>query len=107
MGEGAMQMGGIIAAVVRVVVPVILAQAAVAHAGEITVLSPNGMRSVVEELAPQFERTTGHKLNLTFGIASALRRQIEAGEPFDVAILGAPSIDDLIKQGKLRADTRT
>jgi molybdate transport system substrate-binding protein len=107
MGEGAMQIGGIIAAVVRGVVPVILAQAAVAHAGEITVLSPNGMRSVVEELAPQFERTTDHKLNLTFGIASALRRQIEAGEPFDVAILGAPSIDDLIKQGKLRADTRT
>jgi len=77
MGEGAMQIGGIIAAVVRGVVPVILAQAAVAHAGEITVLSPNGMRSVVQELAPQFERTTGHKLNLTFGISSALRRQEE------------------------------
>jgi molybdate transport system substrate-binding protein len=102
-----MQKGGIIAAVVRGVVSVMLAQAAVAHAGEITVLSPNGMRAVVEELAPPFERTTGHKLNLTFGIASALRRQIEAGEPFDVAILGAPSIDDLITQGKLRADTRT
>jgi len=107
MGEDAMKVGGIIAAVVRVVVPVVLAQAAVAQAGEITVLSTRGMRSVVEELAPQFERTTGHKLNLTFGTTSALRRQIEAGEPFDVAILGAPFIDDLITQGKLRADTRT
>ena len=102
-----MQIGGIIAAVVRVVVSVMLAQAAVAHAGEIKVLSTSGMRSVVEELAPQFERTTGHTLNLTFGTTSAVRSQIEAGEPFDVAILGAPFIDALITQGRLRADTRT
>ena len=102
-----MKIGGIIAAVVRVVVSVILAQAAVAHAGEIKVLSTLGMRSVVEELAPQFERTTGHKLNLTFGITSALKRQIEAGELCDIAIMAAQFIDDLIKQGKLRADTRT
>ena len=102
-----MPIGGIIAAVVRGLVPVILAQAAVAHAGEIKVLSVSGMRSVVEELAPHFERTTRHRPNLTFGTASALRSQIEAGEPFDVAIMGAPSIDDLIKQGRLRADTRT
>jgi molybdate transport system substrate-binding protein len=105
--EGAMNVGGIIAAVVRGVMSVMLAQAAVAHAGEINVVSTNGMRSVVEELAPPFERTTGHKLNLTFGTTSALRRQIDAGEPFDVMIFGAPFIDDLIKQGRLRADTRT
>ena len=60
------------------------------------------MRSVVEELAPPFERTTGHKLHLTFGTTSALRRQIEAGEPFDVAIMGASFIDDLVTQGRLR-----
>jgi len=88
-------------------VSVILAQAAVAHAGEIKVLSTSGMRSVAEELAPPFERTTGHKLNLTFGTTSAVRSHIEAGKPFDVAILGAPFIDALIKEGRLRADTRT
>ena len=102
-----MKEGGIIAAVVRVVMPIIVAQAAVTHAGEIKVVSTNGMRSVVEELAPQFEHATGHKLNLTFGSTSALRRQIEAGAPFDVALMGPDFIDDLIKQGKLRAYTRT
>jgi molybdate transport system substrate-binding protein len=102
-----MRIGGIIAAVVRVVVPVILVHAAVAHAGEIKVLSTSGMRAVTEELTPPFERTTGHTLHLTFGSTSALRSQIEAGEPFDVAILGAPFIDALIKEGRLRADTRT
>jgi molybdate transport system substrate-binding protein len=105
-GEGAMNVGGIIAAVIKGVVPIMLAQAAVAQAGEINVVSVNGMRSVVEELAPPFERTTGHQLHLTFGTTTALRRQIEAGEPFDVVILGAPLIDELIAQGRLRADTR-
>ena len=102
-----MRTGRIIAAVVRVIVLVILVQAVVANAGEIKVLSTIGVRSVVEELTPQFERTTGHKLNITFGLASVLKRQIEAGETFDVAILTAPVADDLIKRGKLRADTRT
>ena len=37
--EGAMNVGGIIAAVVRGVVSVMLAQTAVAHAGEINVVS--------------------------------------------------------------------
>jgi len=102
-----MKVVGIIAAVVRLVVPVMLAQASVAHAAEITVLSTSGMRAVVEELAPPFERTTGHTLHLTFGTTSALRNQIEAGVPCDVAILGAPFLDALITQGRLRADTRT
>ena len=75
-----MKVSGIIAVVVRGVVSVMLAQAVVAHAGEIKVLSTSGMRSVVEELAPQFERTTGHKLNLLFGTTSALIKQIEAGD---------------------------
>jgi ABC-type molybdate transport system substrate-binding protein len=74
MWEVAMKMDGIIAAVVRLVVPIILAQAAVANAGEIKILSTIGVRSVVEELAPQFECTTGHKLNITFGIANVLKK---------------------------------
>ena len=35
-----------------------------------------------------------------------LKVQIEKGEPFDVAILTAAEVDDLIKQGKLAAATR-
>src|SRR5262249_8803120 len=36
-----------------------------------------------------------------------LKAQIEKGEPFDLAVLTAAGIDDLIKQGKLVAATRT
>src|SRR3989442_4327688 len=59
------------------------------------------------ELAPQFEQKTGHKLAITFGVANVLKRQIEAGETFDLAIMTAAVADDLIKQGKIVAATRT
>jgi molybdate transport system substrate-binding protein len=84
-----------------------LAQAGVANAAEIKVLCSNGIKAVVEELAPQFERATTHKLVVTYGLAAALERQIEAGEPFDLAILTPQTMDDAIKAGKIAAETRT
>ena len=85
----------------------VLASGAIANASEIKVLSTIGVKSVVEELAPQFERKTGHKLAITFGVANVMKRQIEAGETFDLAIMTAAVTDDLIKQGKIVAATRT
>src|SRR5467141_1357638 len=72
-------------------------------AAEIKVLASNGVREALHELASAFERETGHKLVIGFGLAAALKRQIEAGEAFDLAILPAAAIDDLIKQGKVDA----
>jgi len=77
-----------------------------AQGAEIRVLSTNGVRAVLEELGPQFEKATAHKLVIRFGPAADLKGQIEKGEAFDVAILTAAAIDDLIKQGKLAAATR-
>jgi molybdate transport system substrate-binding protein len=81
--------------------------AAAAQAAELTVLGTTGIKSLVEELGPQFERSTGHKLALTFASAAVLKRQIDDGETFDLAILTADVADDLIKRGKLVAATRT
>jgi molybdate transport system substrate-binding protein len=78
-----------------------------AHAAEITLLCSNGIKTVVEELVPQFEKTTGHTVAISFNLAAVLKRQIEAGEPFDLAILTPAMVDDLIKQGRVAADTRT
>src|SRR6266705_7089122 len=77
-----------------------------ASAAEIKVLASNGVKEALLELAPAFERATGHKLVISFGLAAALKRQIEAGEAFDLAILPAAAIDDLIKQGKVDAGAR-
>ena len=77
-----------------------------ANATDIKILSSVGMKAIMEELGPQFERTTGHKLVMSFGIANVLKRQIDAGEPFDVAILTPPLIDELVKASKIAAGTR-
>src|SRR5207302_1799082 len=77
-----------------------------ARAAEIKVLCSNGLREVMLDVAPEFERATGHKLNLTFGLAAAFKQKIEGGEPFDVVVLVPALLDDVVKQGKVTADSR-
>src|SRR3954454_15704231 len=66
--------------------------AGTADAAEITLLSSNAVKTAVEELVPQFEKASEHKLKITFGAAANLKAQIEKGEAFDVAILTASGI---------------
>ena len=77
-----------------------------AQAAEIRLLCSNGLREVVHELAPAFERESGHKLVTSFGTAAGLKRQMDAGEPFDLAVLTPALIDDLIREGRVAAATR-
>jgi len=85
---------------------IMLASGGRASAAEIKVISSNAVKTVLEELGPQFEKSTEHKLVITFGAAVPLKGRIEKGEAFDLAILTTAAIDDLIKQGKLAAATR-
>jgi molybdate transport system substrate-binding protein len=78
----------------------------VAKAADIRVLVTGAARGAYEELAPQFERATGHKLVSQFGLPPALVAKVDAGEPFDVIILSY-DVAALIKQGKLVAASRT
>src|SRR5437773_1652865 len=84
----------------------VLAQAGVANAAEIKVLCSNGLKAVVEELVPQFERATKHKVTVTYALASTIKQRIDAGEPFDVAFVTPSVMDDLIKSGRIAGDTR-
>jgi molybdate transport system substrate-binding protein len=79
----------------------------VADAAEIKVLVSNALKSTMEELTPQFEKASEHKLSLTFGAAAEIKTAIEKGAPLDVAILTAEVTDDLIREGKLTAAGRT
>ena len=76
------------------------------QAAEITLLVSNAFKSAMEGLAPQFEKTSGHKLVITYGSTNTLRDQIGKGEVFDLTILSDAAIDNLIKQGRLVAPTR-
>jgi molybdate transport system substrate-binding protein len=84
----------------------ILSISVAAQAAEIRVLCSNGLKAVMEDAAAQFERASGHKVVTKFGLAAGFKQQIEAGEAFDLAVLTPALIDDLIKQGKLAADSR-
>lgn len=82
----------------------LLPQGLAAESAEVKVIGANPVKAVVKELGAQFERETGHKLVIK--ILSGVKRRINAGEPFDVAISGTPVIDSLIKEGKIIAATR-
>ncbi|MBI2296454.1 MAG: substrate-binding domain-containing protein [Betaproteobacteria bacterium] len=85
---------------------VALSKGGLANAAEIKVFSGTGVRTVVSELGRQFEEATGHKLVMQFGVFAVLKRRIDAGETFDVAILNPVLTDELIQVGKVAADTR-
>jgi 4-carboxymuconolactone decarboxylase len=78
-----------------------------ARSQTLTVLSSNATKGVVEELGPQFEKANTQKVVFTFGNSAELKARIEKGEAFDVAILTAPVIGELISTGKLVPATRT
>jgi len=73
---------------------------------EIRVLCSNGIKPVVEELIPAFERNSSDKISITYGVSALLTRQIEAGEPFDVAILTDALIDKAVGQSMIKKGTQ-
>lgn len=77
-----------------------------ASAEEIKVLSSNGLRAVLQEVIPQFERATGHHVSIAFSVAAELKKRIDAGEPFDLAILTPPLADDLLARGTAASGSR-
>jgi len=77
-----------------------------AQAAEVKVLSGNGARAAVLELAARFDRSTGHKTTVEFAVNPETRKKIESGQPFDVAVLNPPQLDALIKQKLVVAETR-
>jgi molybdate transport system substrate-binding protein len=69
-------------------------------------LCTNGVKSVMLDLVPAFERTSGTKIVITWGSANGLLKELESGADGDLAVLTAEAIDDLIKRGKVVAGSR-
>ena len=77
------------------------------EAAEIKVLSAGGMRAVMKDLGPKFERASGHKLAITFGNLGAIVKRVQGGEATDVAIIPRQGIDGFVKDGKAVASNVT
>src|SRR2546428_13603362 len=70
------------------------------------VLCTNGVKSVMLDLIPAFERTSGTKIVITWGSTNGLLKDLEGGAGGDLAILTAEAIDDLTGHGKVVAGSR-
>ena len=79
----------------------LMAQAA--SGAEIKVYSTIGVKSALEDLAPKFEKATGNKLNITWGLISAFTKRAQEGDVPDVLVVSRASIDSLTKDGKIAA----
>jgi len=73
----------------------------------IHILASNGVKGVVEKLRPQMESAAGHPLTIQYGTTASFRQKIAAGEPFDLVLLTTEAVDDLAKDGKISAASRT
>jgi molybdate transport system substrate-binding protein len=82
----------------------LLLSGAIVHAAEVKVLTSVALKSVLDELAPVFEKKTGDKLVIDYGLAAELKKRIEGGERADLIILTRAMMEDLLKQNKLTAD---
>jgi molybdate transport system substrate-binding protein len=75
-------------------------------AAEIKVLTAGAFKQVVLALIPEFEKQSGHKVAVDNGTAGELKKRIEGGEAFDVAVITPAVVDELTTKGKLVAGSR-
>jgi molybdate transport system substrate-binding protein len=82
-----------------------------ARAAEVRVMISGGLSAAYNALVPEFERATGNKVLTAYGpsmgtTVNAIPVRLERGEPADVLIMVGYALDDLIKQGKVTADSQ-
>ena len=78
-----------------------------AEAAEIKLLASSAIKETYLELLPLFEKATGHKVVAAWSSTPDVQRRIAAGEAADLVILGDSGTEELIKHGKLAANSRT
>lgn len=81
--------------------------AGAASAAEIKVLCSGAMRAVLQQLAPTFQRSSGHKLMIEYATAGKVEEKVAADEVIDVAILTKPRAEELVRATKLVGGTTT
>jgi len=80
---------------------------AVGRSAELHIVVSGGLKTVIDEIRPDWEKAAGHPLTFEFGTTVALKQRIERGEPFDLAVLTSEAIGELIKEGNVAAFSRS
>jgi molybdate transport system substrate-binding protein len=70
---------------------------------EIKLISGGAMRRFLSEALPLFERASGRKVSIRFGLTRDMKAAIEEGAAFDLALLPRSALDELVQAGKIAA----
>lgn len=77
-----------------------------ANAGEIRVISANGMREVIAATKTAFEKASGHDLTVTVVETGTIRKRVLAGEAFDVVMVPRANTEEFLKAKRLEPGTQ-
>jgi molybdate transport system substrate-binding protein len=71
---------------------------------DIHVMSGGAPKEVLAILIPEFEKKTGHKVQMTYIVISAMQQKLAAGEKPDMVLMPVPAIEAGVKEGLFRGD---
>jgi molybdate transport system substrate-binding protein len=73
---------------------------------EVRLIATTALKTSIDELTPEFERTSGHRLDASYGPSTRIAKQAAEGEPNDVTIVTGDGIEDLTTRGRIVPGTR-
>jgi molybdate transport system substrate-binding protein len=89
----------------------LLLAASAAQAAELRVVSSGGFAAAYRSLLPAYERASGNTVMTEWGPSmgatpQAIPQRLARGEPIDVVIMAGDALGALVKEGKVRAESR-
>src|SRR5438876_7516116 len=76
----------------------LLSIATSARAAEVTLIAPGGIRAAIDQMIPDFERKTGHKVKATYGSGGGTKNRVIKGDAFDLPVV-QPPLPEVIASG--------
>ncbi|MGB6538228.1 MAG: substrate-binding domain-containing protein [Xanthobacteraceae bacterium] len=72
---------------------------------DVKVLATTAMKTVFEELLPQFQAATGKRVSASFGPSVQIEKRLAEGEAADVVVLTNAAAREMIDRSKVSADS--
>jgi len=89
------------------VASVLLRDSFAAQQPDLHVVATFGVQGAMEKILPEYKRASGQNVSIEYEESAVIQQQIARGKIFDLAILVPQAIDESIKNGQIKAGTRT